>query len=119
MIKVMYGGGVLIDLSKTFDTLNHDLLRAKLSAYRFEHDALKFIFSYLTNRWDRTKINSAFSSWKELHKRFTKVLFLVLFYLISSSMTYFTFLNVQKRVTLLMLQVFTLTIKVLVLLLVD
>ena len=66
MIKVMYGGGVLIDLSKTFDTLNHDLLRAKLSAYRFEHDALKFIFSYLTSRWDRTKINSAFSSWKEL-----------------------------------------------------
>ena len=61
-----YGGAVLMDLSKAFDTLNHDLLIAKLSAYGFEHDALKLIYSYLTNRWHRTKINSAFSSWEEL-----------------------------------------------------
>ena len=61
-----YGGAVLMDLSKAFDTLNHGLLIAKLSAYGFEHDALKFIYSYLTNRWHRTKINSAFSSWEEL-----------------------------------------------------
>ena len=45
-----YGGAVLMDLSKAFDTLNHGLLIAKLSAYGFEHDALKFIYSYLTNR---------------------------------------------------------------------
>ena len=55
-----------MDLSKAFDTLNHGLLIAKLSAYVFEHDALKFIYSYLTNRWHRTKINLAFSSWEEL-----------------------------------------------------
>ena len=52
-----YGGAVLMDLSKAFDTLNHGLLIAKLSAYGFDHDALKFIYSYLTNRWHRTKIN--------------------------------------------------------------
>ena len=34
-----YGGAVLIDLSKVFDTLNHDLLTAKFSAYGFEHGA--------------------------------------------------------------------------------
>ena len=34
--------------------------------YGFKHDALKFIYSYLTNRWHRMKINSAFSSWEEL-----------------------------------------------------
>ena len=44
------GGAVLMDLSKALDTLNHGLLIAKLSAYGFEHDALKLIYSYLTNR---------------------------------------------------------------------
>ena len=54
-----YGGAVLMDLSITaFGTLNHGLLIAKLSAYGFEHDALKFIYSYLTNRRHKTKINS-------------------------------------------------------------
>ena len=43
-----YGGAVLMDLSRAFDT--HDLLIAKLIAYGFEHDALKLIYSYLTNR---------------------------------------------------------------------
>ena len=44
-----YGGAVLMNQSKPFDTLNHGLLKAKLGAYGFEHDALKFIYSYLTN----------------------------------------------------------------------
>ena len=51
---------------KAFGTLNRDLLIAKLTAYGFEHDALKLIYSYLTNKRHRTKINSAFSSWEEL-----------------------------------------------------
>ena len=55
-----------MDLSMAFDTLNHDLLIVKLSAYGFEHEALKFIYSYLTNRWHKTKINSVFISWEEL-----------------------------------------------------
>ena len=52
-----YGGAVLMDLSKAFDILNYDLLTAKLSAYGFGQDALKLIYSYLTNRWHRMKIN--------------------------------------------------------------
>ena len=61
-----YGDAVLMDQSKTFDTLNHNLLIERLSAYGFENGVLKLIYSYLTNRWHRTKINSAFSSWEEL-----------------------------------------------------
>ena len=53
-----------MDLSKAFDTLNHGLLIAKLSAYGFKHDALKIIYIYLTDRWHRAKIISAFSSWE-------------------------------------------------------
>ena len=55
-----------MDLSKAFDTLNHDFLIAKLSAYGFEHKPLKLVYSYLINRWHGKKINSALSSWEEL-----------------------------------------------------
>ena len=58
-----YGGAVLMDLSKVFDTLNHDLLIAKLLAYGFDIKTLKLLHSYLTRRWQRTKGNSSFSSW--------------------------------------------------------
>ena len=61
-----YGGAILMDLSKAFDTLNHDLLIAKLSAYGFDKTSLKLIKSYLTNRWQRTKINNSYSSWTEI-----------------------------------------------------
>ena len=30
------------------------------------NDSLKLLYSYLNNRWYRTKINQKFSSWKEL-----------------------------------------------------
>ena len=61
-----FGAAVLMDLSKAFDTLNHDLLIAKLEAYGFTKDALLLVHSYLTNRWQHTKINNSFSPWTEL-----------------------------------------------------
>ena len=57
-----------MDLSKAFDTLNHGLLIAKLHAYGFDKNVLKLIKSYLSTRWQRTKINSSFSTWSELTK---------------------------------------------------
>ena len=61
-----YGGAILLDLSKAFDTLNHDLLLAKLHAYGFSKKALFLIKSFLSNRWRRTKLNNSYSSWTEL-----------------------------------------------------
>ena len=61
-----YGDAMLIDLSVTFDTINHDLLIAKVSVYGFATESLKLIRSYLTNRLQRTKVNTSFSSWSKL-----------------------------------------------------
>ena len=61
-----YAGAVLMDLSKAFDCLNHDLLLAKLYAYGFSKNSLALIRSYLKNRWQRAKINTSFSTWSEL-----------------------------------------------------
>ena len=61
-----YAGGIPMDLSKAFDTINHQLLIAKLHAYGFDKSSLTLILSYLSNRWQRTKINLSFSSWSEL-----------------------------------------------------
>ena len=64
--KKGYGEAVLMGFFKAFDTLNHDLFIAKLHAYCFSEESLQFIKSYLTNRWQRTKINVSFSNWTEL-----------------------------------------------------
>ena len=61
-----FAAGVLMDLSKAFDTINHQLLIAKLYAYGFTKNSLQLILDYLTDRWHRTKINSSFSTWAEL-----------------------------------------------------
>ena len=58
-------GGILTDLSKAFDCLNHELLIAKLDAYGFGIEACKFILDYLRNRKQRTKVGDAFSKWLE------------------------------------------------------
>ena len=38
-----FSGAILMDLSKAFDTINHDLLIAKLKAYGFGDDALEML----------------------------------------------------------------------------
>ena len=50
-------GAILMDLSKAFDCISHDLLIAKLHAYGFESTALKYIYSYLKGRRQCVKIN--------------------------------------------------------------
>ena len=65
--KCLNDGGeaaaLLIDLSKAFDCLPHDLLIAKLHAYGFDTPSLKLTDSYLMERYQRVKINNSFSDY--------------------------------------------------------
>ena len=40
-------GATFMDLSKAFDTINHELLIAKLEAYGFSKEALQLVLDYL------------------------------------------------------------------------
>ena len=64
--KGEYACVLFMDLSKTFDTNNYDLLLAKLRAYGVSNNALNLICSYLKNRKQRTQINNNFSSEKNI-----------------------------------------------------
>ena len=57
-------GAVLMDLSKAFDCIPHDLLIAKLSAYGFHEDALVYIHSYLKRRQQSVRINNTYSTFQ-------------------------------------------------------
>ena len=65
-----YAGSVLVDLSKAFDTINLELLVAKLHAYGFSKEALTLIASYIFDRWQHVKINDTFSTWSVLEQGF-------------------------------------------------
>ena len=49
-------GTILMDFSKAFDCLPHDLLIAKREAYGVTNDALKLILSYLSQRKQYVKM---------------------------------------------------------------
>ena len=57
---------VLTDLSKTFGCIDHELIIAKLNGYGFDNSGLTFIYSHLSERKQRTKINSSFSCCAEI-----------------------------------------------------
>ena len=61
-----FAGLLLIDLSKAFDCIDHELLIAKLHAYGFDIKSLELIRSYLHDRIQRVKINSSFSHWSNV-----------------------------------------------------
>ena len=63
-----YAGAVLMDLSKAFDAINHELLIAKFHTYGFSKEALALIASSPSDRWQHVKINGTFSTWSALEQ---------------------------------------------------
>ena len=59
-------GAVLMDLSKAFDCIPHDLIIAKLAGYGFERETLRLIYSYLKGRKQCVKINNTYSDYNEI-----------------------------------------------------
>ena len=59
-------GAVLMDLSKAFDCVPHDLLIAKMHAYGFDRDTLILMFSYLKGRKQGVKVNNEIHSFMTL-----------------------------------------------------
>ena len=59
-------GALLTDLSRAFDCLSHDLLIAKLHAYGLDIESLNIVQDYLSNRKQRTKVDSLCSSWEAI-----------------------------------------------------
>ena len=56
-------GNILMDLSKAYDCLPHDLMVAKLETYGLAKENLQLISDYLSYRKQMTKIGSAYRDW--------------------------------------------------------
>ncbi len=63
-----YVRAILMDLSTAFDVIPHDLFLAKLQAYGCDTNVLKLMYSYLNDRKQRTKMDTARSERKTLTK---------------------------------------------------
>ena len=83
-------GGILMDLSKAFDCVPHDLLLAKLAAYGIDDSLILYIHSYLLNRKQCVCINNTLSNSTRLFLVYLKVLSWDLFFSIVSLMIFTT-----------------------------
>ena len=59
-------GTLLMDLSKAYDCVNHELIIAKSRPYGLNECSLRLIQNYLSKRKQRVKIGSSLSEWLEI-----------------------------------------------------
>ena len=58
----LFASMILIDLQKTFDTIDHNILLEKLKAIGFYDDTVNWFHSYLTDRTFLVSIENKYSS---------------------------------------------------------
>ena len=66
--KNQYVAAILMDLSKAFDCLPHDILLCKLSAYGLSLKSVELLRNYLTGRKQQIKLQGDLSSWADIQK---------------------------------------------------
>ena len=59
---------VLMDLSKAYDCLPHDLIITKFEAYGLSKSSFNSLLDYLTSRKQRVKIGSPCTLWNEIKR---------------------------------------------------
>ena len=59
-------GASITDLSNAFDCLDHELLIAKLNSYGISYDSPSLTLNYLTNRKQRTRIDTTLSNLRQI-----------------------------------------------------
>ena len=59
-------GTLLIDLSKAYNCVNHELIIAKLQTYRVGENSLRLIQNYLFQKQQRVKVGSSLGEWLEI-----------------------------------------------------
>ena len=59
-------GVIYMDLSKAFDSLNHELLIAKLKCYGQEQHADEVFRNYFSTRYQCCKLNNTLGDWRKI-----------------------------------------------------
>ncbi len=61
-------GTIMLDLSKAFDTVNHDILLRKMEAYGVRGRELQWFQDYLSGRRQRVCVGKEKSDWARVQK---------------------------------------------------
>ena len=65
-VKTRVNCNLLMNLSKAYDCVNHELIIAELAAYGLNEGSLRLIQNYLSKRKQREKIGYSLTEWLEI-----------------------------------------------------